>query len=219
MPSDAVRRARQAVFSAAIRMWKQGLVVASEGNVSARVEGAGLVAITPTSIPYEVLREDEICVVSLEGLPAAPAPPPSGELPMHLAIYAARPDAGAVVHTHAPSVTALSVLRRPLPPVVDEMAVYFGGTVEVAEYGFSGTEELARNVVAALSDRAAVLLSNHGDVCVGGDAEEALHVALTMEASARVYLEALRVGEPHPLPDDALRRGRALYEKRRRRDA
>ena len=190
----------------------------SAGNVSARVPGEPLVAITPTSVLYEVLRAEEICVVSLEdGRTCEGEAPPSGELPLHLAVYRARPDVGAVVHTHAPAVSALSVLGRPLPPVMDEMVVYLGGTVEIADYAFSGTDALARNVVAALGDRAAVLLANHGDVCVGRDAEEALHVALTMESTARIYLEALRAGAPRLLPEDALRCGRALYEKRRAR--
>jgi L-fuculose-phosphate aldolase len=211
---------RQAVFSAALKMWKYGLVVASAGNVSARVPGQPLVAITPTSIPYDVLREDQICVVRLEdGGSTGQGPRPSGELPTHLAIYRARPDVGAVVHTHAPAVSSLSVLGIPLPPVIDEMVVYFGGTVAVAEYGFTGTETLAANAVAALSDRAAVLLSNHGNVCVGRDLDEALHVALTMESTARVYLDALRVGAPKLLPEDAIRRGREMYEKRRLRTA
>jgi L-fuculose-phosphate aldolase len=213
-----LRRTREAVYSTAVKMWRYGLVVASAGNASARVPGEPLVAITPTSISYDALREDEISVVRLEdGVPTAPGPPPSGELPTHLAVYRARPDVGAVVHTHAPAVSSLSVLGIPLPPVVDEMVVYFGGTVAVAEYGFTGTETLAANAVAALGDRAAVLLSNHGNLCVGRDLDEALHVALTMESAARVYLDALRVGTPKLLPEDAIRRGREMYEKRRRR--
>ena len=213
-----LRSAREAVFSAATKMWRYGLVVASAGNVSARVPGEPLVAITPTSIPYDILREDQICIVGLEDdSPAGPGPRPSGELATHLAVYRARPDVGAVVHTHAPAVSALSVLGLPLPPILDEMAVYFGGAVAVAEYGFTGTEALARNVVAALGDRAAVLLSNHGNVCVGRDLDEALHVALTMESTARIYLDALRVGAPRPLPEEAVRRGREMYEKHRHR--
>jgi len=215
--SDSIRRTREAVFSAATRMWKYGLVVASAGNVSARVPDEPLIAITPTSIPYEVLRPEEICVVRMDDRAAEAGAPPSGELPTHLAVFRARPDVGGIVHTHSPAVSALSVLGRPLPPVIDEMVVYLGGTVEVAEYGFTGTEELAKNAVAALGDRAAVLLSNHGNVCVGTDLDEALHVALTMESTARVYLDALRAGEPRILPEETLRRGRALYETRRRR--
>lgn len=199
-------------------MWEAGLVVASAGNVSARVSGHDAIAITPTSISYDVMTADQVVVVSLDsGLPIESKVRPSGELPTHLAIYRHRQDVGAVVHTHAPWVSTLSVLRRPLPPIIDEMVVYFGGTIEVADYAFTGTEDLGANVVDALGDRAGVLLSNHGNLCVGRDLAEALHVAQTMESTARIYVESLRTGDPVVLPAEALRAGRAMYEKLRKR--
>jgi L-fuculose-phosphate aldolase len=199
-------------------MWNAGLVVASAGNVSARVSGHNAIAITPTSISYDVMTADQIVVVSLDsGLPIESKFRPSGELPTHLAVYHHRPDVGAVIHTHGPWVSTLSILRKPLPPIIDEMIVYFGGTIEVADYAFTGTDELAANVVGALGDRAGVLLSNHGNVCVGKDLDEALHVALTMESTARVYVESLRTGAPVVLPEESLRAGRAMYEKLRSR--
>ena len=171
-------------------MWEAGLVVASAGNVSARVAGHDAIAITPTCISYDVMTADQIVVVGVDsGLPIESSFRPSGELPTHLAVYRRRPDVGAVVHTHAPYVSTLSVLRKPLPPIIDEMIVYFGGTIEVADYAFTGTDDLGANVVDALGDRAGVLLSNHGNLCVGSDLDEALHVALTMESSARVYVD------------------------------
>lgn len=193
-------------------------MVASAGNVSARIAGEDAIAITPTSVCYDVMTEDQVVVVSLgSGLLVETTLRPSGELPTHLAVYRHRPDVGAIVHTHAPCVTALSVLRKPLPPVIDEMTVYFGGTVEVAGYAFTGTDDLGANVVAALGDRAGVLLSNHGNLCVGRDLAEALHVALTMEATARVYLDSLRSGDPVLLPEGSVRAGRAMYERRQGR--
>jgi L-fuculose-phosphate aldolase len=218
MPSDRFRADRESVLLSSKRMWEDGLVVASAGNASARVSGGDAIAITPTSISYDVMTADQIVVVGLEsGLPIDSTARPSGELPTHLAVYRHRPDVGAVVHTHAPYVSTLSVLRRPLPPIIDEMIVYFGGTVEVADYAFSGTGDLGANVVAALGDRAGVLLSNHGNLCVGTDLAEALHVALTMESTARIYVEALRTGVPVVLPEESLRAGRVMYEKRRGR--
>jgi L-fuculose-phosphate aldolase len=199
-------------------MCEAGLVVASAGNVSARVSGGGAIAITPTSVCYDVMTADQVVVVGLDsGLPVESTGRPSAELPTHLAVYRRRPDVGAIVHTHAPYVSTLSVLHRALPPVIDEMIVYFGGTVEIADYAFTGTEDLGANVVAALGDRAGVLLSNHGNLCVGRDLETALHVALTMEATARIYVECLRTGEPVVLPEGSLRAGRAMYETLRRR--
>lgn len=215
---DPFRAAREAVLLHARKMWEAGLVVASAGNVSSRIAGQDAIAITPTSVCYDAMTADQIVVVRLgSGLPVESTLRPSGELPTHLAVYRAREDVGAVVHTHAPYVTTLSVLRRPLPPVIDEMVVYFGGTVEVADYAFTATEELGVHVVAALGDRAGALLSNHGNFCVGRDLPEALHVALAMESAARVYVESLRTGNPVVLPEESVRAGRAMYEKRQRR--
>lgn len=220
MPNDRFRADRESVLLHSKKMWEAGLVVASAGNVSARVEGHDAIAVTPTCITYDVMTADQVVIVSLDsGRPIESTARPSGELPTHLAVYRHRPDVGAIVHTHGPCVSALSVLRKPLPPIIDEMIVYFGGTIEVADYAFTGTAELGVNVVAALGDRAGVLLSNHGNLCVGSDLAEALHVALTMESTARVYLECLRAGEPVALPEESLKEGRATYEKRRKRPA
>ncbi|HEX7671982.1 MAG TPA: class II aldolase/adducin family protein [Polyangiaceae bacterium] len=218
MSSDRFRADRESVLFYSKRIWEAGLVVASAGNVSARVSGHNAIAITPTSISYDVMTADQVVVVSLDsGLPIESNVRPSVELPTHLAVYRHRQDVGAVVHTHAPYVSTLSVLRRPLPPVIDEMIVYFGGTIEVADYAFTGTDDLGANVVHALGDRAGVLLSNHGNVCVGSDLAETFHVALAMESAARIYVESLRTGDPVVLPEESLREGRAMYENRRRR--
>ena len=196
-------------------MWKAGLVVASAGNVSRRISSE-LVAITPTSVGYDVMTEDEVVVVEIEtGNSIESSRKPSYELPMHLAIYRARADVRGVIHTHAPFVTTLSVLRRPLPPVIDEMMLYFGGTVEVADYAFTGTPDVGTNVVRALGDRTAAMLANHGNVCVGRDLPEALHVAVSMESAARVYVQALSIGMPVALPDSAVDAGRRLFDEKR----
>lgn len=218
MSNDRFRADRESVLSHSKRMWEAGLVVASEGNVSARVSGHDAIAVTPTSVPYDVMTADQVAIVNLDsGLPVESTFRPSAELPTHLAVYRHRPDVGAVVHTHAPFVSTLSVLRKPLPPIIDEMIVTFGGTIQVADYAFTGTDDLGANVVAALGNRAGVLLSNHGNLCVGSDLAEAFRVALIMEATARVYVEALRAGDPFVLPEESLRAGRALYDKRRAR--
>ena len=211
--------ARHDVWTHARKMWEAGLVVASAGNVSRRA-GDRHIAITPTSIAYDVLQPRDITIVDLATARAVDSPhPPSYELPMHLAIYRARPDVGAIVHTHGPFVTTLSVLHMPLPPIIDEMLIYFGGTVEVSEYAFTGTPDVGTNAVRALGDRTAAILANHGNVCVAATLERALHIAITMESCARVYVEALRIGEPVPLPQDAISAGRRLFEERTRRSS
>lgn len=205
---------REDVVLHAKKMWAAGLVAGSAGNVSRRVS-TDRIAITPTSLQYDALGVDDVVLIDLaSGKAVESIREPSYELPMHLAIYRSHPEVGAVVHTHAPYVTALSVLRRPLPPIIDEMLVWLGGPVEVADYAFTGTEAVGTNAVRTLGDRTGILLANHGNLCVGRDLDHALHIAVVMEACARVYLEALRVGEPVPLPNEAMVAGRRLFEAR-----
>ena len=213
--TDRFAEARRDVCLHARKMWEAGLVVASSGNVSRRIDDE-LIAITPSHVPYEAMTDGDIVIVELEnGVAVDSRRDPSYETPMHLSIFRSRADVGGIVHTHAPFVTTLSILRRPLPPVIDEMVVWFGGTVDVAEYAFSGTEQVATNVVRALHDRAGAILANHGNVCVGRDLDHALQVALTMEAAARAYVQALAVGEPVLLPESAINTGRRMFEERR----
>jgi L-fuculose-phosphate aldolase len=205
---------REDVVLHAKKMWAAGLVAGSAGNISRRA-GTDRIAITPTSLQYDALGVDDVVLIDLaSGKAVESIREPSYELPMHLAIYRSHPEVGAIVHTHAPYVTALSVLRRPLPPVIDEMLVWLGGPVEVADYAFTGTDAVGTNAVRTLGDRTGILLANHGNLCVGRDLDHALHIAMVMEACARVYLEALRVGEPVPLPNEALVAGRRLFEAR-----
>lgn len=138
-----------------------GLVQGTEGNASARV--GELIAVSPSGLPYETLRAEDVCLVTPDGR-LVEGPKPSVELPMHIAVYAARPDVGAIVHTHSPRATADS----PAP---------------LAE-GESGTRELGAAVVAAVGGGHAVVMRDHGPVCFGSDLAEALARAFALEARA-----------------------------------
>jgi len=140
-----------------------GLVRGTEGNASARA--GEVIAISPSALPYEVLRAEDVCLVTPEG-ELVEGPTPSVELPMHLAVLAARPDVGAVVHTHSPRAT----IRPPVP---------------VAEAAPSGTPELGRAVLAAAGDGDAVVIRGHGPVCFGVDLAAALARALEVEQLAK----------------------------------
>lgn len=197
-------------------MWEARLVVGSAGNVSRRA-GADHIAITPTSLPYDLMTPDDVTIIeTATGKAVESSRTASYELPMHLVVYRQRADVAAIVHTHAPFITTLSILRKPLPPVIDEMILYFGGRIEVTDYAFTGTEAVGENVVKALGDRTGVILANHGNVCVGRDLKQALHVAVVMESAARAYVQALSIGEPIALPDDAVVAGRRLFDSRKR---
>jgi L-fuculose-phosphate aldolase len=212
-PMDLAEARRDVVIHAQ-KMWRAGLVVGTAGNVSRRVPG-NCIAVTPSSVPYEVLSGEDIAIVDLAtGETVESSGPPSYELPMHLAIYRSRHEVQAIVHTHSPFVTTLSILRRPLPPVIDEMIIYFGGPVEVADYAFTGTDAVGLHALRALGDRTACILANHGNVCVGRDLDQALHLAMVMETCAQVYVQALSIGEPAALPRESIAAGRHLYETR-----
>lgn len=205
---------REDVRLHAKKMFEAGLVVGSAGNVSRRA-GANRIALTPSSIAYDVLTADQVVLVDVASGEAVDSTcAPSYELPMHLAIYRSRPEVAAIVHTHAPFVTTLSILRRPLPPVIDEMVVWLGGAVDVADYAFTGTDAVGTNVVRTLGDRMGVILANHGNVCIGRDLAQALHAAVVMEACARVYVQALQIGEPVQLPQESIAAGHRLFEQR-----
>jgi L-fuculose-phosphate aldolase len=213
---DNFTEPRHDVFHHARKMWEAGLVTGSSGNISRHVDDARI-AITPTSIPYDVLTADDIVIVDIEsGAAVSSTREPSYELPMHLTIYRSHAEISAVVHTHSPFVTTLSVLRRPLPPILDEMVISLGGTIEVADYAFTGTDAVGINVLRTLGDRSAVILANHGNVCIGRDLAHALHVAIAMEAVARVYVQALQIGEPVLLPDHSVAAARRMYDARNR---
>ncbi|MBK5257958.1 MAG: class II aldolase/adducin family protein [Thermoanaerobaculia bacterium] len=213
--SDRFEHPREEVCAHARAMWEAGLVVGSAGNVSRRA-GPDHIAITPTSLAYDLMTPDDVTIIEIAtGKAVDSSRAASYELPMHLVVYRRRADVAAIVHTHAPFVTTLSILRKPLPPVIDEMMLYFGGRIEVTDYAFTGTEAVGENVVKALGDRTGVIIANHGNVCVGRDLKQALHVAVVMESAARAYVQALAIGEPIALPDDAIAAGRRLFDSRK----
>ncbi len=188
--------AREAIVTTCLELSRAGLVVGTAGNVSVR-EG-DLVAVTPTRVRYAALTPGQVGVHRLDGTPVEAPLAPTSELPLHLAVYAARPEAGAVVHTHSPAATALSVLVDEVPAVHYYTAM-FGGPVRVAPYATYGTDELARNVGRALQDRTACLMGNHGAVAVGQDLAAAHDKSVYLEWLCDVYLRAASAGAPRLL--------------------
>lgn len=202
---------KAAVADVARAMYREGLVVGSAGNVSARAEGDYAMHITPTRVKYPELTAEHIVTVTLEGDPIEGEGLPSSESLMHGAIYAARPDVRAVVHAHPVHASAMAVRREPIPAFVDEQVVYLGGTVEVSPYAPAASEELAANAVAALGRRRAVLLANHGTVSVGRDPEDALEMTRLTERLAHVWLLASARPGAQQLPRDIVEAEIELY--------
>jgi L-fuculose-phosphate aldolase len=192
-----LRAAREAIVATCQELSRAGLVVGTAGNVSVR--SGDLVAVSPSGLRYAELTPELVGVHRLDGTAVEAPLRPTSELPLHLAIYAARPEVGAIVHTHSPAATALSTLVDEIPPVHYYVAM-FGGPVIVAPYATYGTEELARNVVEALRDRTGCLMGNHGAVTVGPDLMSAHDKSGYLEWLCEVYLRASSAGSPRLLP-------------------
>jgi L-fuculose-phosphate aldolase len=179
-----VPRLRRRIVAVARALEAEGLVVGTVGNVSAR--DAAALLITPTRAPYARMRPRDLARVDVtSGEPVAGAVP-SRELPLHLAVYRARPDVGAVVHTHSVAATAWSFLDEPLGPELEDLAYHGIDPVRTAPPAAPGSAELARGAVAALGCGSAVLLGRHGLLTTGDTPERALLVARVLERQAQI---------------------------------
>jgi L-fuculose-phosphate aldolase len=192
---------RAAVVEACRRLAADRLVVGTAGNVSVRA--GDLLAVTPSGVPYESMAAADVGVHRVSDAAPVDAPlPASSELPLHLAAYAARPEAAAVVHTHSVAATALSCLVEEVPAVHYYTAM-FGGPVPVARYATYGSPELAANAAAALTRRTGCLLANHGAVTVADTLPRACERAAYLEWLCEVTLRVLSSGLPPRLLDAA----------------
>jgi len=211
--TDNYLREREEVLDAVHRTVAAGLVSGASGNVSRRIRtGDGdLIAVTASRVPYHRFTVDDVLVCDLDVEPVLGDGVPSSESLAHIAIYRARPDVGAVIHTHSVHASAFAVSGRPIPCVLDEQVVSLGGAIEVAEYASSASEELAERAVAALGDRAAVLLRHHGVIGVGADLEEAAGVVELVERVARICVAAASLGGARELPTDVVEAQQRIY--------
>jgi L-fuculose-phosphate aldolase len=196
---------RSKIVEIGIELERLGILDLTAGNISARVDD-DLIAITPSGIPYGDTISDDVVVCSLsDGAIVEGSRKPSSELPLHRAVYAARPATGAVVHTHSPYATTLAVLRRPIPAVHYVISRLGTSEVQVCDYATYGTDELAQNAFAMLSGSAkALLLANHGAIALGADLDEAALNARVLEILAATYWRALAVGSPVILSDEEI---------------
>jgi L-fuculose-phosphate aldolase len=190
---------------------RAGLLELTAGNISARA--GDVVAITPSGIPYDDIAAADVVLCALaDGGVVDGDRRPSSELPLHRAIYGARADVGAIVHTHSPYATTFAVLRETIPAVHYAIARLRTAAVPVVEYATYGSDELAALAFAALADGArAALLANHGAVALGGDLAEAARNAQVLETLAATCWRARAIGTPYVLPPDEIARVEVRY--------
>ncbi|OPL16735.1 MAG: hypothetical protein AVO39_00135 [delta proteobacterium MLS_D] len=184
------------------------------GNVSVRIAGEDLMAVTPSSVKYHEITPEDICIVDLSSTLVEGERAPSIEAGMHAAVYRERPDVKAVVHTHQTYGSVFALINRSVPALFDEVAFALGEKIDMIPYALSGSPELAANVGHAVRNNAnAYIIRNHGIIALGKNMDKALLAAELLEKAAKTYCIALSTGVPVvELPDDVLEMARGLRE-------
>ena len=189
---------RQALIATASAMQPAGLNRGTSGNVSVRQRDGFY--ITPTGMAYGALEADDIPLMALDGSHQGRRKP-SSEWRFHRDLYVSRPEVGAVLHAHSPFAVSLACLRLDIPPFHYMIARFGGDTIRCADYAIFGSAELSVAAMAAMQDRKACLLANHGLLVAGGDLDEALTLAIELEELCEQYWRACQLGQPVLLSD------------------
>lgn len=202
------RRAPDDVFAEVLdvakRLHSGGLVVGTAGNVSSRMPDLETVCMTPSSVPYETMTLEDLVVVDLDGNVVSGTCAPTSEKSLHLECYARFAEVGGVIHSHATYASMFAVCHEPIPAVIEEVVNYIGGEIPVCTYEMTGSAELGIEVASRLADRSAALLANHGLVCIGRSAEDALHSSLVVEHTAQIVWGSRLLGVVEPIPEKSI---------------
>jgi L-fuculose-phosphate aldolase len=198
---------REKVVLAGQQMLQRGFTEGTSGNVSMRVADGAL--ITPSSVPYMEIAPEDVVLMDLEGNVLEGERVASVEHKVHLEAYKRRANVGAVVHSHPIVSSVFAAARVNLPAFLDEFGVYIGEEVRVAEWGLSGTEEIANQVAEALGEHNAAFIASHGLVAVGRDLDHALLNTARVERAGLIFLGTKLLGGPAEIPEHA----RDLYRQ------
>lgn len=194
---------RKQVVDVAKTMVLDGLVRGTSGNVSCRVPDSTLFAVTASGLDYHTMRTEDVVIVdAVSGRVVHGQRKPSIETPLHRYVMLNRPDIGGVVHTHSIYATAFACLAMPLPVISTELAALVGGTVPVAPYVRSGSDEFAKVALDTLGNGVACLFQNHGTLAVGRTLKEAYTIAMGLEEAAQIFHLARQMGDPIILPEE-----------------
>ena len=187
------------VIAACRELTRRGLTHGTSGNVSVRYD-ARRFFVSPSGMDYETLQADDVPLMDLDGRWFGRRRP-SSEWRFHRDIFRSRHEVGAIVHTHSPQATALACTGRGIPAFHYMVAVAGGRDIRCAPYYAFGTQELSDAALAALQDRRACLLANHGVIATGADLATAISLAGEVENLALQYSVALTLGEVRTLDD------------------
>jgi L-fuculose-phosphate aldolase len=207
----SAQETKDMLLATAKEMLHKGLVEGTAGNLAARLPD-GNVVLTPSSLAYETMTLDDLVVCDLEGNVVEGERGPTTEKMLHLACLKAYDDIHAVIHCHAKFCTMFAITHQPIPCVIEEVEAFVGGDVPVANYKFTGSQDLADEVSKWVGDRAAVLMANHGLLTVGKSAKDALKIANLVEITAEMVWGARLLGDLVPLPDKTRQKMAPIYK-------
>lgn len=194
---------RQKLIRAYKRLIRLGLNRGTSGNCSVRLDSNNKFLITPSGVSLEKMSPASIVQMGIDGSVDDDGKP-SSEWRFHCEILKHRPDAQAVVHTHSVAATALSCLRKDIPPFHYMVAVAGGDSIRCAPYALFGTQELSDGALEALQGRKACLLANHGVIALGRDLDEAVQIAQEVETLSEQYHLSLNLGVPYFLSESEM---------------
>lgn len=183
---------KQLVVDTAQDLTHKGYLMATGGNLSVRIAGQNAFAVTPSNFDYLKMTAGDIIVLDFDLTVIEGQLKPSVESGMHAAVYQARPDVNAIIHTHQVYASALTLIKAPIPALFDEQARFLGRSVEIIPYAPSGTGMLKTTVAKHVKNHNnAFMMQNHGALVFGHDMERAVHNVEILEKCALAYLLAL----------------------------
>jgi L-ribulose-5-phosphate 4-epimerase len=199
--SEVLALVRREVCDLHALLPRNGLVVWTAGNVSARVPGQDLLVIKPSGVSYDELTPEKMVVCDLDGRLVEGSYSPSSDTAAHAYVYKHMPSVNGVVHTHSTYATAWAARGEPIPCVLTMMADEFGGEIPIGPFALIGDDSIGAGIVETLrSHRSrAVLMQSHGPFTVGSTAEDAVKTAVLCEEVARTVHISRQLGEPLPI--------------------
>ena len=203
MGADSIFVLRKNLCEQAQNLVKLGLNKGTSGNCSIRLS-KDYFLITPSGMTVDEIAPESIVMLKMDG-EVVGGGIPSSEWLFHRDIYLARLEAHAIVHVHCPFATAFSCLGNDLPSFHYMIAVAGGDSIRCAPYQLFGTQELSDGAIAALLDRKACFLANHGMIAVGENLDKALAVAVEVESLCEQYIYAVQLGKPNILSQTQMR--------------
>lgn len=183
---------KKQIVDTAQALVRKGYLMATGGNISLRIPEKNAFAITPSNYDYFKMTPNDVCILDFELNKIEGHLKPSVESAMHGAIYQARPDVNAIIHTHQAYVSALTLIKMPIPALFDEQARFLGRSVDIIPYAPSGTGMLKNTVAKNVKNHNnAFMMQNHGALVFGHDMERAVHNVEILEKCALAYLLAI----------------------------